>query len=137
MLFRQGWHWRFLAHDLVPRSPEFDVAIRDSEQNLSLQNHLIAVVFHEREGRRHGHVVWSRINPMALSQRMPHFKSKLKTISRNLFLEHDWKLPDGFDDENRRASLNHGYAVTIHKSQSAMVDQTWLYVTQSMDHHLM
>lgn len=34
-------------------------------------------------------------------------------------------------------SLDHGYAVTIHKSQGATVDNTWLFATKSMDQHLM
>ncbi len=34
-------------------------------------------------------------------------------------------------------SLDHGYAVTIHKSQGATVDKTWLFATRTMDQHLM
>jgi ATP-dependent exoDNAse (exonuclease V) alpha subunit len=34
-------------------------------------------------------------------------------------------------------SLDHGYAVTIHKSQGATVDNTWLFATKTMDQHLM
>ena len=34
-------------------------------------------------------------------------------------------------------SLDHGYAVTIHKSQGATVDKTWLFAAKTMDKHLM
>ncbi len=34
-------------------------------------------------------------------------------------------------------SLDHGYAVTVHKSQGATVDKTWLFATKTMDRHLM
>ena len=88
---------------------EFEAAIRNIEQKLTLQNHPRAIVFHEKEGRRHAHVVWSRINPMTLkAQRMSHFKTKLRDISRALYLEHGWKLPDGYVDEERRDPLNYG-----------------------------
>ena len=34
-------------------------------------------------------------------------------------------------------SLDHGYAVTIHKSQGATVDKTWAFLTKTMNQHLM
>ncbi len=62
---------------------EFEEAISNIEQKLKLQNHPRAIVFHEKEGRRHAHVVWLRINPMTMkAQRMSHFKTKLRDISR-------------------------------------------------------
>jgi len=39
-------------------------------------------------------------------------------------------------DINQYNHLGHGYAVTIHKSQGATVDKTWLLATKSMDQHL-
>ena len=33
---------------------------------------------------------------------LPHFKLKLKDLSKDLFLEHGWDLPDGFKDKALR-----------------------------------
>src|SRR5690606_20103931 len=58
------------------------------------------IVFHEKNGRRHCHVVWSRLmyseytNRM-IAIRMSHFKHKLMEISRFQFLKHGWKMPEG------------------------------------------
>ena len=40
-----------------------------------------------------------------------------------------------FDPRNYRA-FDHGYAVTIHKSQGATVDQAYVLASRSMDRHL-
>ena len=53
----------------------FEQAITQIEQKIGLENQPRAIVFHEKDGRRHAHVVWSRID----SQRMrainlPHYK---------------------------------------------------------------
>ncbi|AVO51399.1 relaxase/mobilization nuclease domain-containing protein [Ectopseudomonas mendocina] len=40
----------------------FEMAIEAVEQKLGLDGQPRAVVFHEKEGRRHAHVVWSRID---------------------------------------------------------------------------
>jgi Ti-type conjugative transfer relaxase TraA len=101
---------------------EFEAAISNIEQKLKLQNHPRAIVFHEKEGRRHAHVVWSRIDPMTMkAQRMSHFKTKLRDISRELYLEHGWKLPDGYIDENKRDPLNYGFA-EYHQAKRQNID---------------
>lgn len=40
----------------------FETAIEKTEQKLGLDGQPRAIVFHEKEGRRHAHVVWSRID---------------------------------------------------------------------------
>ena len=85
----------------------FERAIAQIEQKLVLENQPRAVVFHEKDGRRHAHVVWSRID----SQRMraidlPHYKVKLRDISRSLYLEHGWDMPRGLQDRSLRDPLN-------------------------------
>ncbi|MFN7604675.1 MAG: relaxase/mobilization nuclease domain-containing protein, partial [Hyphomonadaceae bacterium] len=40
----------------------FEKAISDIEDRLGLKGQPRAVIFHEKEGRRHCHVVWSRID---------------------------------------------------------------------------
>jgi hypothetical protein len=101
---------------------EFEEAISNIEHKLKLQNHPRAIVFHEKEGRRHAHVVWSRINPATMkAQRMSHFKTKLRDISRELYLEHGWKLPDGYLDENKHDPLNYGYT-EYHQAKRQNID---------------
>ena len=40
----------------------FEAAIEQIEKKLGLTDQPRAIVFHEKEGRRHAHVVWSRID---------------------------------------------------------------------------
>ena len=39
-------------------------------------------------------------------------------------------------DPRRYTAFDHGYAVTIHKSQGATVDQAFVMASRSMDRHL-
>lgn len=55
------------------------------------------IVFHEKEGRRHCHAVWSRIDAQTMTTKpLPYFKNKLRDLGRELYLEHGWKMPRGF-----------------------------------------
>jgi hypothetical protein len=77
------------------------------EKKLGLDNQPRAIVFNEKDGRRHAHVVWSRID----SQRMrainlPHFKTKLRDVSRQLYLDHGWDMPQGLQDRRLRDPLS-------------------------------
>jgi len=82
---------------------QFEEAFDSLEQKLGLTDQPRAVVFHEKEGRRHAHVVWSRIdidNMKAIN--MSHFKNKCTDISRQLYLEHGWDMPKGLIDKRER-----------------------------------
>ncbi|MEL6297325.1 MAG: relaxase/mobilization nuclease domain-containing protein [Pseudomonadota bacterium] len=82
-------------------------AVDQAEQALGLDGQPRAIVFHEKDGRRHAHVVWSRIDAEKMTAiNLPHFKMKLKTLSRDLFLEHGWQLPKGLQDGRQRDPLN-------------------------------
>lgn len=79
---------------------DFEAAIEEIERKLGLLDQPRVVVFHEKNGRRHCHVVWSRLMYSEHAQRMvairmSHFKHKLMEISRFQFLKHGWKLPEG------------------------------------------
>ena len=94
------------ADETVPISA-FEDAIGQVERKLGLVDQQRAIVFHEKEGRRHAHVVWSRIDVDEMKAiNLPHFKLKLKDISTQLFLEHGWNLPDGFRDKTARDPMN-------------------------------
>jgi transcriptional regulator CtsR len=89
----------------------FEAAIEQTEQKLGLNDQPRAIVFHEKEGRRHAHVVWSRINADTMTAvNLPYFKMKLRDISKELFLEHNWKMPRGLVDSKDRNPLNFTFA---------------------------
>lgn len=74
----------------------FEKAIQRLENKLGLQTNARAIVFHEKQGRRHAHAVWSRIDPATMkAKNLSHYKLKCQDISRTLYLEHDWKMPRG------------------------------------------
>jgi hypothetical protein len=74
----------------------FEAAIEQIELKMGLEGQPRIIVFHEKNGRRHCHAVWSRIDADKLvAVNMAHFKRKLMEISRLLFLKHGWKLPKG------------------------------------------
>ena len=65
------------------------------------------IVFHEKEDRRHAHVVWSRIDTEEMKAvNLPHFKNKLRDISKELYLENDWHMPKGYIDSEARDPRN-------------------------------
>nr|WP_281248869.1 relaxase/mobilization nuclease domain-containing protein [Roseovarius marisflavi] len=77
------------------------------EKKLGLENQPRAIVFHEKDGRRHAHVVWSRIDTEKMRAiNLPHYKTKLRDVSRELYLEHDWDMPRGLQDRRLRDPLN-------------------------------
>lgn len=81
----------------------FEKAIKDIEERLNLQGQPRAIVFHEKEGRRHCHAVWSRIDAETMkAKELPFFKKKLQEISKQLFLENGWGIPKGFLDKGLR-----------------------------------
>ncbi|MDD9911219.1 MAG: relaxase [Ahrensia sp.] len=85
----------------------FEAAIADIEEKLSLTDQPRAIVFHEKEGRRHAHCVWSRINVDEMKAiNLPHYKLKLRDISRGLYLQHQWKMPRGLANSEERDPLN-------------------------------
>jgi hypothetical protein len=85
----------------------FNDAIDRIEQKLGLASQPRAIVFHEKEGRRHAHCVWSRIDIEEMKAiNLPHYKLKLRDISRELYLEHQWKMPRGLTNSEERDPLN-------------------------------
>lgn len=77
----------------------FEQAIARVEEKLGLTDQPRAVIFHEKDGRRHAHVVWSRIDAAQMRAiNLPHYKVKLRDVSRQLFLEHGWDMPRGLQN---------------------------------------
>ncbi len=86
----------------------FEETLERVEKKLGLEDQPRVLVFHEKEGRRHAHAVWSRIDTeemKAINIAFP--KRKLNDISKSLYLEHGWQLPEGFKDKNKKNPLNY------------------------------
>lgn len=86
----------------------FEAAIEAVEQKMGLQNQPRAIVFHEKDGRRHAHVVWSRIDTEKMKAiNLPHYKLKLRDVSRQLYIEHGWQMPRGLVNSKERDPRNY------------------------------
>ncbi|WCR09552.1 relaxase/mobilization nuclease domain-containing protein [Paracoccus stylophorae] len=85
---------------------EFEAAANEVERKLGLENQPRAIVFHEKDGRRHAHVVWSRIDAGRMRAiNLPHYKLHLRDVSRELFRAHGWEMPKGLRDWKERDPL--------------------------------
>lgn len=85
----------------------FKRAIAEVEEQLKLTGQPRAIVFHEKEGRRHAHCVWSRIDGEKMRAiNIAHDHLKLKDMSRKLYIEHGWKMPQGLVKAEERDPLN-------------------------------
>lgn len=86
---------------------DFEAAIDRIEGRLGLEGQPRAIVFHEKEGRRHAHCVWSRIDADTMTARpMSYFKNKLMEVSRGLYLDHGWQMPNGIATKGDRNPTN-------------------------------
>jgi hypothetical protein len=89
----------------------FERAIDRIEEMNGLSGQPRMIVFHEKEGRRHAHAVWSRIDADTMTARpLPFFKTKLQEISKSLYLEHGWQMPRGLMDSKERDPRNFSLA---------------------------
>lgn len=86
----------------------FEATLERVEKKLGLEGQPRVIVFHEKEGRRHAHCVWSRIDTDEMKAiNISHPKLKLGDISKSLYLEHGWQMPEGFRDKTRKNPLNY------------------------------
>jgi len=94
------------AHESV-RVETFEKAIADIEERLGLTGQPRVIVFHEKEGRRHCHAVWSRIDAQTMTAiDMPFFKNKLQALAKDIYLENGWAMPKGFANPKLRDARN-------------------------------
>jgi hypothetical protein len=81
----------------------FEKAINDIEERLGLNGQPRIIVFHKKEGRRHAHAVWSRIDSETMTAKhLPFFKTKLNNLSKQIYLENGWAMPKGFENPKLR-----------------------------------
>ncbi|WP_370234102.1 MULTISPECIES: relaxase/mobilization nuclease domain-containing protein [Henriciella] len=86
---------------------DFERAVAQAEERLGLINQPRAMVFHEKEGRRHLHAVWSRIDGESMKAiPLSHSKLKMRDLSRDLFLDHGWTMPRGLVNSRERDPRN-------------------------------
>lgn len=89
----------------------FEDAISRIEDRLGLTGQPRAIVFHEKEGRRHCHAVWSRIDAAQMKAIPMSFShNKLMEVARELFIEHDWQMPRGLISSKERDLKNFSLA---------------------------
>lgn len=87
---------------------DFEKAADEVERRLGLEGQPRAIVFHEKDGRRHAHVVWSRIDAEHMRAiNLSHYKMRLKEVSRDLFRAHGWDMPKGLRDWRERDPLSY------------------------------
>jgi Ti-type conjugative transfer relaxase TraA len=85
----------------------FEATIAETERRLGLVGQPRAIVFHEKNGRRHAHCVWSRINVAEMKAvPLPHSKRKLTKQAHEIFLAQGWDVPKGFERFAERDPLN-------------------------------
>lgn len=93
--------------EAVASEVDFRRAADAAEERLGLSGQPRAIIIHEKEGRRHAHVVWSRIDAAKLKAvNLSHYKRKLTSLSKELYLEHGWTLPDGLRQNGGRSPLS-------------------------------
>lgn len=86
--------------DAAADNAVFHDAIDRVEESLGLTGQPRAIVFHEKNGRRHAHAVWSRIDTEAgKAIQLSFTHNKLQEISRDIYLERGWRMPSGFIDK--------------------------------------
>lgn len=97
--------------DAIVSVAKFEAAIERVEEANGLKGQPRIVIFHEKEGRRHAHCVWSRIDAETMIARpLPFFKAKLRDIAKGLYLEHGWHLPRGFVNSREHDPRNFSLA---------------------------
>lgn len=85
----------------------FEDAIARVEEKTGLSGQPRVIVFHEKHGRRHAHCVWSRIDAETMTAKnLSFYKQKLQAISREIYLEQDWKMPRGLVRSEERDPRN-------------------------------
>ena len=90
---------------------EFEAAIDKVEKKLGLEGQPRAIVFHEKNGRRHAHAVWSRIDTINMKAiQLSHSHRKLRDVSREIYRERGWELPSGLIDRDARDPKNFSLA---------------------------
>lgn len=113
---------------------DFIAAIDKVAETTGLAGQPRAIVFHEKDGRRHAHCVWSRIDAGTMRAiNLDYTKQRLRKVSQALYIEHGWTLPQGMIDGAPKSALTYSLAEWqeakrkgIHAGdQKALIQQCW------------
>lgn len=88
----------------------FRDAIERVEKRMGLEGQPRAIVMHCKDGRTHMHAVWSRIDTDSMTAiNLPHFKLKMRDLSREIWLEQGWTpMPKGLANSAERDPRSFG-----------------------------
>lgn len=90
---------------------DFEEAASLIEKKLGLSGQPRAIVLHEKFGRLHAHLVYSRIDTDNMRAiHLPHFKRKLMDVARQLYRTHEWQLPAGLEKHENGRKENYELA---------------------------
>jgi hypothetical protein len=106
---------------------QFAQAFDKIEADFGLADHPRAIVFHEKNGREHAHVVYGRMGmsltyetgpkagqerpePILKAKQLSHFKTRLRGISQALHQQLGIEMPAGLKDSRDRDPLNFNIA---------------------------
>lgn len=93
----------------TPTISDFENAVDTIAKRLGLEDQPHILVFHEKAGRKHAHVVFSRIDQNTMKAiNLSFYKDRLNEIAHELFLAHGWDVPKGFEDRSLSSPLNYG-----------------------------
>jgi hypothetical protein len=94
--------------DAVVSDQEFETTIEDALECNGLSGQPHVVIFHEKHGRRHAHLVVSRIDTTRMKAiNLSFFKDRLMELSRELYIKHGWDMPKGHEDRTLSDPLNY------------------------------
>jgi len=86
---------------------QYDDYIARVENKLGLSGQPRAIVFHEKYGREHCHVVWSRIDASKeKAVQLAFDKDKLMMVTREFARDHGLQLPDGYFKDSAEKAKN-------------------------------
>lgn len=87
---------------------DYETAIEESAERLGLADQPHVILFHEKNGRKHCHAVFSRIDSHEMKAiNLPFYKERLNELAKELYLMHGWDLPKGFQDRSLSDPLNY------------------------------
>ncbi len=90
---------------------EFEATVDRAEDRLGLSGQPRAIVMHTKNGRAHAHAVWCRIDTENMKAVQLSFtKRKMQELSRELYREHGWTMPRGFERTEFRDPRNYSLA---------------------------
>lgn len=97
--------------DAVVSPDTFETTADRAEERLGLSDQPRAIVLHTKDGRTHAHAVWSRIDAENMKAVQLSFtKRRMQDLYRELYREHGWAMPRGFERTQFRDPRNYGLA---------------------------